>query len=67
MARLVLAAVIVLVIVAFIAVVVAGLYRIARTGGSDVLGAGGKATGMQQVAFFLLMALILYVSVTGGS
>jgi len=37
---------------------------IARVGGTDALTSGGP---MQKAAFFLLLCLILYVSVSGGS
>lgn len=55
------------------AVVVAGLVTLAvrsaarsfeRAGGTEALTSGGA---MQKAAFFLLLCLIMYVSVSGGS
>lgn len=42
-------------------------YIYGRIGIFGVKGAALSDTGLQKLAFFLLVALILYVSVTGGA
>jgi hypothetical protein len=67
MARLALAAIFVLVVVGVAAVFLAGLRSIRQsqgTGGALVVTEG---TPMQKVSFFLLIALIFYVSASGGA
>jgi len=67
MARLALAAIFVLVLAGLAAVLAAGLYRLRReNSGSDLVTATEGAV-MQKMAFVLLVALILYVSVSGGA
>jgi hypothetical protein len=67
MARLALAAIVVLIIVGLVTVFVAGIFRIARTEGSNAVEIAKRGAEMQNVTFFLLVALIMYVSVTGGA
>ena len=67
MVRLALAAVLVLLVIGVLSVFVAGVYRIARADVPDAFDIGHKGSIMQKVAFFLLVALILYVSVSGGA
>ncbi len=64
MARLAIAAVVVLILVAAASAV---MTRLARSTRSDGPGTNEiPETQMQKVAFFLLIALIMYVSVSGG-
>lgn len=67
MARLALAALLVLVIAGVVAVFAAGLYRISRTNGATDIANRSEGAVMQKAAFFLLVALILYVSISGGA
>jgi cytochrome b len=65
MTRLFLALAIVAFLAAILALVTKGVLRASeRRGGIDALTTGGA---MQKAAFFLLLCLILYVSVSGAS
>jgi len=67
MARLVLAALMVLVLAGIVAVFVAGLYRLRQSDGADTSQGRAEGATLQNTAFFLLLVLILYVSVSGGA
>ena len=67
MARLALAAILVIVVVGAVAVFVAGLTSMRRTSGAGHTFDVGEGSAMQKVSFFLLIALILYVSASGGA
>jgi hypothetical protein len=66
MARLVIAAGLVLVALAVVAAILAGISSARRTavGAPDTLTGGSS---LEKIAFFLLLALILYVSASGGA
>ena len=67
MARLALAAILVLVVVGMTTVFLAGLRSIRRSEGAGTALVVTEGSPMQKVSFFLLIALILYVSVSGGA
>lgn len=67
MARLVLATLLVIGALAVVAIFVAGLSRVLRETHAAGTGPRVEVTAMQKVAFFLLVALIMYVSVSGGA
>jgi Na+/H+ antiporter NhaC len=67
MARLALAAILVIVVVGAVAIFMAGLTSMRRARGAGNAVAQREDTAMQKVSFFLLIALILYVSASGGA
>ncbi len=65
MQRFALALIAAAIVAGIAALLIRGAARsVARAGGTDALASGGT---MQKAAFFLLLCLILYVSVSGGS
>jgi hypothetical protein len=65
MHRLALALIVAVIVVGLAVVLLRGAARsFERAGGTEVLTTGGT---MQKAAFFLLLCLIMYVSVSGGS
>lgn len=66
MYRLVLAVLVVALVLALLAAAITALRRSLRTESAPGGDAGFGEDAMQKLAFFLLVALILYVSVTGG-
>jgi Na+/H+ antiporter NhaC len=66
MARLALATIMVIVVVGAVAIFVAGLTSMRRTRGAGEADVR-EGSAMQKVSFFLLIALILYVSASGGA
>ncbi|MCG6884231.1 MAG: hypothetical protein LJE62_10810 [Silicimonas sp.] len=65
MQRFALALIAAAIVAGIAALLIRGAARgVARAGGTDALTSGGT---MQKAAFFLLLCLILYVSVSGGS
>jgi hypothetical protein len=66
MARLALAALLVLAVVGVLATFVAGLVSIRRAAGAGGAFDLTEGSAMQKVAFFLLICLIVYVSASGG-
>ena len=65
MQRLVLAIALVAILATVIALIIKAVARVSQQrGGVDALTTGGA---MQKAAFFLLLCLILYVSVSGAS
>jgi NADH:ubiquinone oxidoreductase subunit 6 (subunit J) len=67
MARLALAAILVIVVVGAVAVFMAGLTSMRRAKGAGDAVDSREDSPMQKVSFFLLIALILYVSASGGA
>ena len=65
MQRFALALIVAAILAGLVALLLKGAARgFERAGGTDALTTGGA---MQKAAFFLLLCLILYVSVSGGS
>ena len=66
MARLILAVFMVAALAAAVLVIALGVRAVAREGDRRVREATMKSESLSRIAFALLLALILYVAVTGG-